>query len=127
MENKPASLLVVPLGKALSGIPPSWCGTQVWLATPKRARTALRSLFRDRRIYMQLNTRNTFCFRKKFTYAFVMNRSGMVLNKKEFHNKESTTNLNSLPTNHSSYVTVAEDAITIYPGLAGLMMGEWLA
>ena len=23
MENKPASLLVVPLGKALSGIPPS--------------------------------------------------------------------------------------------------------
>ena len=25
MENKPASLLVVPLGKALSGIPPFWC------------------------------------------------------------------------------------------------------
>ena len=26
VENKPASLLVVPLGKALGGIPPSWCG-----------------------------------------------------------------------------------------------------
>ena len=24
-ENKPASLLVVPLGMALSGIPPFWC------------------------------------------------------------------------------------------------------
>ena len=24
MENKPENLLVVPLGKALSGIPPSW-------------------------------------------------------------------------------------------------------
>ena len=29
VKNKPASLLVVPLGKALSGIPPSWCGRQV--------------------------------------------------------------------------------------------------
>ena len=29
MENKPASLLVVPLGKALNGIPPSWCGRQM--------------------------------------------------------------------------------------------------
>ena len=29
VEPKPASLLVVPLGKALSGIPPSWCGRQV--------------------------------------------------------------------------------------------------
>ena len=29
MENKPASLLVVPLERALSGIPPSWCGRQV--------------------------------------------------------------------------------------------------
>ena len=26
VENKPASSLVVPLGKALSGIPSSWCG-----------------------------------------------------------------------------------------------------
>ena len=25
VKNKPASLLVVPLGKALSGIPPFWC------------------------------------------------------------------------------------------------------
>ena len=25
VENKPASLLAVPLGKALSGISPSWC------------------------------------------------------------------------------------------------------
>ena len=29
VENKPESLLVVPLGKALSGIPPSWCGEQM--------------------------------------------------------------------------------------------------
>ena len=29
MENKPASLLDVPLGKSLNGIPPSWCGRQV--------------------------------------------------------------------------------------------------
>ena len=29
VENKPASLLVVPLGRTLSGIPPSWCGRQV--------------------------------------------------------------------------------------------------
>ena len=27
--NKPASLLVVSLGKALSGIPPSWCDKQM--------------------------------------------------------------------------------------------------
>ena len=38
-ENKPASLLVVPLGKALSGIPSSWCGRQM-AGTPKRARIA---------------------------------------------------------------------------------------
>ena len=29
MKNKPASLLVVPLGKTLSGIPRSWCGRQM--------------------------------------------------------------------------------------------------
>ena len=29
VENKPVSLLVVPLGKALSWIPPSWCGRQM--------------------------------------------------------------------------------------------------
>ena len=29
VENKPASLFVVPLGKALNGIPPSWCGRQM--------------------------------------------------------------------------------------------------
>ena len=29
VENKPASLVVVPLGKALSGIPPSRCGEQM--------------------------------------------------------------------------------------------------
>ena len=28
-ENKPSSLLVVLLGKALSGIPLSWCGSQM--------------------------------------------------------------------------------------------------
>ena len=29
VEKKPASLLVVPLGKALSGIPSFWCGRQM--------------------------------------------------------------------------------------------------
>ena len=29
VENKPASLLVVPLGKAFNGISPSWCGRQM--------------------------------------------------------------------------------------------------
>ena len=29
MKNKPESLLAVALGKALSGIPPSWCGRQI--------------------------------------------------------------------------------------------------
>ena len=29
VTNKPASLLVVPLGKAVSGIPPSWCDRQM--------------------------------------------------------------------------------------------------
>ena len=29
VENKPASLFVVPLGKTLNGIPPSWCGRQI--------------------------------------------------------------------------------------------------
>ena len=29
MENKPASLLVVSLGKTLNGMPPSLCGRQV--------------------------------------------------------------------------------------------------
>ena len=29
VESKPASLLVVPLGKALDGIPPFWCGRQM--------------------------------------------------------------------------------------------------
>ena len=29
VKNKPASSLVVPLGRALSGIPPSWCGRQM--------------------------------------------------------------------------------------------------
>ena len=29
VKNKPASLLVVPLGKAFNGIPPFWCGRQM--------------------------------------------------------------------------------------------------
>ena len=29
VENKPSSLLVVPLGRALRGIPSSWCGRQM--------------------------------------------------------------------------------------------------
>ena len=39
VENKPASSLVVPLGKALSGIP-HLSVVDKWLATPKRARIA---------------------------------------------------------------------------------------
>ena len=56
MENKPASLLVVPLGKALSWIPHRSV-VERWLATPKRARTALLSLSRDRKINMHLNAK----------------------------------------------------------------------
>ena len=41
VESKPASLLVVPLGKALNGIP-HLSVVDRWPATPKRARTALR-------------------------------------------------------------------------------------
>ena len=37
MKNKPESLLVVPLGKALNEILPSYSGKQV-AGTPKRAR-----------------------------------------------------------------------------------------
>ena len=44
MDNKPASSLVVPLGKALRNV------INRWPATPKRARTVLPSLSRDRRI-----------------------------------------------------------------------------
>ena len=40
VENKPANLLVVPLGRALSGIPPSGRGIDRWPATPKRTRIA---------------------------------------------------------------------------------------
>ena len=40
VENKPASLLVVPLGRAFSGIPHLGVVDR-WLATPKRARIAL--------------------------------------------------------------------------------------
>ena len=36
VKDKPASLLVVSMGKTLSGIPPPWRGRQV-VATPKRA------------------------------------------------------------------------------------------
>ena len=39
VENKPASLLVVPLGKALGGIPHLGVVDR-WPATPKRARIA---------------------------------------------------------------------------------------
>ena len=35
MKIKPVSLLVVPLGKALSGIPPFWCGRQMAAWQPK--------------------------------------------------------------------------------------------
>ena len=56
MKNKPASLLVVPLGKALSGIP-HLSVVERRLANPKRARIAHWSLSRDRRISMQLTNK----------------------------------------------------------------------
>ena len=56
MKNKPASLLVVPLEKALSGI--SHLGViDRWLATPKRVRDAHLSLSRGRKSNMQQNTK----------------------------------------------------------------------
>ena len=56
MKIKPVSLLVVPLGKALSGIPPSWCGRQMaaWQLLSK----LVISLPCDRRISMQQNIEN---------------------------------------------------------------------
>ena len=56
MKIKPVSLLVVPLGKALSGIPPSWCGRQMtaWQLLSE----LVISLSRDRRISMQQNIEN---------------------------------------------------------------------
>ena len=54
MENKRASLRV-PLRKALSGIP-HLREVGRWPATPERARIALCSLSRDKRINMRLNT-----------------------------------------------------------------------
>ena len=33
VKSKPASLLFVPLRKAFSGIPPSWRGREIWLAS----------------------------------------------------------------------------------------------
>ena len=54
VEDKPGSVLVVPLGKALSGIPPSWCGRQMAGNSQARSYSALISLSRDRRINMQL-------------------------------------------------------------------------
>ena len=54
MKIKLVSLLDVPLGKALSGIPPSWCGRQ--MAARQLLSELVISLSRDRRISMQQNT-----------------------------------------------------------------------
>ena len=56
MKIKPVSLLVVPLGKALSGNPPSWCGRQM-VAWQLLSELVI-SLSRDRRISMQQNIEN---------------------------------------------------------------------
>ena len=56
MKIKPVSLLVVPLGKALSGIPQSWCGRQ--MAAWQLLSALVISLSRDRRISMQQNIEN---------------------------------------------------------------------
>ena len=52
MKIKPVSLLV-PLGKALSGIPPSWCSRQ--MAAWQLLSELVISLSRDRRISMLQN------------------------------------------------------------------------
>ena len=52
MEKKPASLLVVPLGKALTGLPHLGVVDR-WLATLERARIAHSSLSCGRRMSMQ--------------------------------------------------------------------------
>ena len=57
MENKPASLLVVLLIKALNGISPTWYGRQVASNSYKRARYSALFAFRARRIILQLNTK----------------------------------------------------------------------
>ena len=46
----------MPLGKALSGIPPSWCGRQ--MAAWQLLSELVISLSRDRRISMQQNIEN---------------------------------------------------------------------
>ena len=45
VENKPASLLVVSLGKALNGMPPSLCGRQ--MAEPSSLPVVVASLTKD--------------------------------------------------------------------------------
>ena len=57
MKIKPVSLLVVLLGKALSGIPPSWCGRQ--MAAWQLLSELVISLSRDRRISMQNTEKKT--------------------------------------------------------------------
>ena len=55
MAIKPVSLLV-PMGKALGGIPPSWCGRQ--MAAWQLLSELVISLSHDRRISMQQNIEN---------------------------------------------------------------------
>ena len=51
MENKPAILIVVPLGKAFSGVPSSWFGRQAvlgtisWKSSPSRVNDVESSQF----------------------------------------------------------------------------------
>ena len=56
MKIKPVSLVVVPLGKALSGIPPSWCGRQ--MAGWQLLSELVISFSRDRSISIQQNIEN---------------------------------------------------------------------
>ena len=73
MENKPASLLAVSLGKALSEI--SHHGVvDRWLATPEQARIAHCSLSRKGKINMQLSTKNTIMFDKNDASKFFGSR-----------------------------------------------------
>ena len=65
MKIKPVSLLVVPLGKALSGISPSWCSRQ--MAAWQLLCELVISLSRDRRISMQQNIEN----KKKNIYIYI--------------------------------------------------------
>ena len=62
MENKPASLLV-PLGKAINGIPPYWCGkTDGWQLLSKLVYSIDRFLVIEEPICNEIQKKNAKLF-----------------------------------------------------------------